>query len=114
MEKWISNIRKGSVKLSLLSLINEREMYGYEIIRELKKRTNGVLILKEGNTYQALHKFESENLLESFWKEVEQGVPPRKYYRITEKGRKHLNALLDEWKKFTSGLNKLLKQKNEN
>ena len=111
MEKWISNIRKGSVKLSLLSLINERGMYGYEIIRELKKRTNGVLVLKEGNTYQALHKFESENLLESFWKEVEPGVPKRKYYKITKKGKENLNEMIKEWKKFSSSLNNLLNER---
>ncbi len=111
MEKWLSDIRKGSVKLSLLSLINEKEMYGYEIIQELKKRTNGVLTLKEGNTYPALHKLESQGLVESFWKEVELGVPPRKYYKITKKGRENLDKMIKEWRKFSSSLNNLLSEK---
>ncbi len=109
MKKWLSDIRKGSVKLSLLSLINERERYGYEIIRELKKRTDAALIIKEGNLYPALHKLESQNLVKSFWKEVEPGVPPRKYYKITKKGRENLDEMIKEWKKFTLSLNNLLK-----
>lgn len=87
-------------------------MYGYEIIQELKKRTDGVLTLKEGNIYPALHKLESENLLESFWKEVEAGVPPRKYYKITKKGKENLDKMIEEWGKFASSLNNLLKNEN--
>lgn len=113
MEKWLSDIRKGSVRLSLLFLISERDMYGYEIIQELTKRTGGVLTLKEGNIYPALHKLESENLVEGFWKEVDLGVPPRKYYTLTENGRRDLDEMIKEWKNFSSSLNKLLTEKNE-
>ena len=108
--KWLKEIRKGSVKLSLLYIVSEKDSYGYEIIQKIEDRTGGMLKLAESNVYPALHKLESDGLIESFWKDVEQGIPPRKYYRITEKGKTHLNTLLDEWEKFTSGLNKLLKK----
>ena len=108
--KWIKEVRKGSVKLSLLHTISEKDSYGYEIIQEIESRTGGVLKLAESNVYPALHKLESEGLIESSWREVEHGVPPRKYYRITGEGKEHLDALLEEWDRFTSGLNKLLKK----
>ena len=72
-----------------------------------------MLTLREGNIYPALHKIESENLVEGFWKEVEPGVPPRKYYKITKKGRENLYEMIKEWKNFSSSLNKLLNIKNE-
>ncbi|HUR69047.1 MAG TPA: PadR family transcriptional regulator [Candidatus Thermoplasmatota archaeon] len=108
MARWTQQIRKGSTRLAILQLVSERERYGYEIITSIRERTEGVLEVAEGNVYPALHALEKEAHITSAWREVEPGVPPRKYYRITASGRQHLAALAKEWKEYASAIARLL------
>src|SRR2546422_448389 len=96
--RWTQQIRKGSTRLAILQLVSERERYGYEIVTSIRNRTNGGLEVAEGNVYPALHALEAEGHVTSTWREVEPGVPPRKYYRITARGREHRSMLGKEWK----------------
>lgn len=106
--RWTQQIRKGSTRLAILQLVSERERYGYEIITAIRDRTKGVLEVAEGNVYPALHALEAEGRITSFWREVEPGVPPRKYYRITPGGREHLDALAKEWNDYARAVARLL------
>src|SRR5216117_3671060 len=81
--RWTQQIRKGSTRLAILQLVSERERYGYEIVTSIRNRTNGGREVAEGHVYPALHALEAEGYVTSTWREVEPGVPPRKYYRIT-------------------------------
>jgi DNA-binding PadR family transcriptional regulator len=100
-------IRKGSTNTLILSLLSEQSMYGYQITQELKRRSGGYFEMKEGLLYPALHKMERDGLLRSEWRRVE-GSRRRKYYFITEKGRKALANSVAEWTTFTEKLMKLL------
>src|SRR6058998_2064227 len=93
--RWTQQIRKGSTRLAILQLVSERERYGYEIVTSIRNRTNGGLEVAEGNVYPALHALEA-------------GVPPRKYYRITARGREHRSMLVKEWKEYASAIARLL------
>lgn len=106
--RWTQQIRKGSTRLAILQLVSEKERYGYEIISSIRARTNGALEVAEGNAYPALHALEAEGYVASTWREVEPGVPPRKYYRITESGREHRAVLVQEWTEFASAIARLL------
>jgi PadR family transcriptional regulator PadR len=106
--RWTQQIRKGSTRLAILQLVGERERYGYEIIAAIRDRTKGVLEVADGNLYTALHGLEAEGLITSTWREVEPGVPPRKYYRITPKGREHRAHVVKEWKEYASAIARLL------
>ena len=106
--RWTQQIRKGSTRLAILQLVSERERYGYEIVAQIRARTSGVLEVAEGNVYPALHALESEGHVASTWREVEPGVPPRKYYRITPRGREHRDALVKEWNEYTGAVARLL------
>jgi PadR family transcriptional regulator, regulatory protein PadR len=106
--RWTQQIRKGSTRLALLQLVSERERYGYEIITAIRERTKGVLELAEGNAYPALHALEKEGHITSSWRDVEPGVPPRKYYKITAKGREHCADLVKEWKEYAGAIARLL------
>ena len=64
--------------MALLSLLGRRDMYGYDITRELSRITDGVFALTESNAYPALHQLETDSLISSYWKETEAGMPPRK------------------------------------
>jgi PadR family transcriptional regulator PadR len=108
VSRWTQQIRKGSTRLAILQLVSERERYGYEIITSIRERTNGTIEVAEGNVYPALHALEGEGYITSSWREVEPGVPPRKYYRITPRGREHRTALAKEWKEYASAIARLL------
>ena len=96
-------IRKGSTNTLLLSLLSEEPMYGYQIIQELQRRSEGYFEMKEGLLYPALHRMEQDGLLKSEWRSVA-GLRRRKYYFITEEGRKVLVNSVAEWTSFTDKL----------
>ncbi len=83
----------------LLKLLEEKDMYGYEMIRELEKRSNQVFALKEGTLYPILHSLEEQEAIESYEK-VAQSGRKRKYYHMTAKGRKLLDAKAQEWNAY--------------
>jgi PadR family transcriptional regulator PadR len=108
VSRWTQQFRKGSTRLAILQLVGERERYGYEIITSIRDRTGGLLELAEGNVYPALHALEKEGHITSSWREVELGVPPRKYYKITPRGKEHRAALVKEWKEYAGAITRLL------
>jgi len=101
------DFRKGSTRVLILSMLAERPMYGYQIAKELKRRSEGYFAFKEGTLYPALHRMEKEGLLGSEWQVVEKG-PSRKYYHITEEGRKVLADSAQEWATFSRRLLSIL------
>lgn len=100
-------IRKGSTNTLILSLLSEEPMYGYQITQELQRRSEGYFDMKEGLLYPALHQMEQDGLLKSEWRRVE-GSRRRKYYSITEEGRKALANSVTEWTTFTEKLLEVL------
>lgn len=101
---------KGSTSLILLQLLAERDMYGYEIVKEMEKRSEHVLQVKEGTLYPALHKLEKQQYVEAYWREPEKG-PSRKYYRITDSGREILDQKTSEWQSFVRVIDKVIGRK---
>ncbi len=100
--KISKELAKGSTPLLVLSLLNDEDMYGYRIIKELEIRSEFVFSLKEGTLYPILHTLEKEGLLTSYW--MNDTARKRKYYRITEKGIKILNNNKDEWKIYNKAV----------
>ena len=89
----------GSMGTMLLKLLSEKDMYGYEMIDTLRSRSQNVFELKAGTLYPLLHSFEEKNYLTSYEHEVAGKV--RKYYSITDQGRKYLKSKLDEWETYS-------------
>lgn len=92
----------GSTSMLLLSLLSEKDMYGYEMIETLNQRSNHVFHLKAGTLYPLLHSLVEKGYLESY-DDIE-NAKPRKYYRITGKGRKFLKSLSDEWQEYARAI----------
>lgn len=90
---------KGSTDLVVLSLLGGEDMYGYQMIKEIELRTNGVIALKEGTLYPILHTLETRQAVESYWVDLPSGRR-RKYYRITVSGRQRLQVIRDEWLQY--------------
>lgn len=93
--------------LLILQLINEKEKYGYQLIKELEMRSNYTFSLKEGTLYPILHSLESEGAIEGFETQAETGRI-RKYYRITKQGKKLFEKKKAEWDRYQMAVNKVL------
>jgi PadR family transcriptional regulator PadR len=98
---------KGSTSLILLQFLIEKDMYGYELVKELEKRSDNGLSVKEGTLYPALHKLEKQEYIDCYWQEQEKG-PARKYYRITKAGKELLAEKVSEWQDFVKVMNKVI------
>ncbi|USG65940.1 PadR family transcriptional regulator [Brevibacillus ruminantium] len=98
---------KGSTVILILTLLQEKPMYGYEMIKEMEKNSSGILTLKEGTLYPILHTLESERLVEAFWSQGE-GERKRKYYRITGEGKLRLQEKKQEWLTFRNAVDQVL------
>ena len=96
----------GSMTMLILKLLSEKDMYGYEMIKKLKEKSENVFELKEGTLYPILHGLEENGFITSYWDETT--AKKRKYYAITEKGKKQLKEKKEEWKIFSNGINHVL------
>lgn len=97
---------KGSTGMLILTLLDNRDLYGYQLIKELERMSDGTFALKEGTLYPILHGMETERWLESYWEEAE--GRKRKYYRITDSGRRQLQEKKREWHLFRGGVDRVL------
>ena len=91
----------------VLALLKQREMYGYQIIEELDRRSEHVFQMKEGTLYPILHALEKDKCLSSYQQEAPTGRV-RKYYRLTRKGKKLLDDKRAEWAAFHQGVDSVL------
>lgn len=84
----------------------EREMYGYEILYELKESSNNYFCLKTGALYPLLQTMVSNNLLEKYDKENHNRK--QTFYKITTSGLQYLQREIRNWKKYSNAVNKVL------
>jgi DNA-binding PadR family transcriptional regulator len=99
-----------SSKPMVLSILAGGESYGYEIIQKVRELSGGQIEWSDGMLYPVLHRLEREGLIESEWKESETGRE-RKYYFLSSKGRKVLQAERQQWLTVHNSLCKLWKLK---
>ncbi len=97
----------GVPELVVLSLLAEREMYGYEIARSLKLLTHDALSLGEGVLYPALHAMESRRLLRS--RSIRADGRVRIYYGLTARGKTRLARLTQDWRRMSQGVESVLR-----
>lgn len=97
----------GGTAMLVLALLQGKEMYGYQIIEELDRRSNQVFRLKEGTLYPVLHGLEKERLIRAREAETVNGRV-RRYYAITEKGLRALEEKKAEWQTYSSAVTAIL------
>ena len=100
------NFMNGVPELLILSLLQQEEMYGYEIVQAIRSRTDAVIAVGEGVVYPVLHGLESDGALRSRRKTV-QGRS-RIYYSLTAAGSRRLADLADVWTNLTAAIQKML------
>lgn len=110
MDKWIIQLRKGVFELAILSLINNRSVYGYELTTNLKKFP--MFDLSDGAIYPILKRLTQRNWITFYWAESE-GGPKRKYYQITEEGREILSKRWADYKEMYNSLQTIAEVKTD-
>ena len=113
-DKYESQMKKGVLDMLVLKLLEENEKYGYQIIQELKEKSNDRFLLKEGTLYPILYRLEDDHYVESRWSEVQGKKVPRKYYILTEEGRTALREIKALWMDITQNACRIMEEnKNE-
>ena len=100
------NLMAASTKPLILTILDRGEMYGYQIIQNVIQHSGGTLEWSEGMLYPVLHRMEKENFIRSQWK-ISTNGRRRKYYHLTELGKKELEKERNQWMKVHKMLSKL-------
>ena len=98
-----TQLRKGVLELCVLTLLARADAYGYEIASRLMQDVG----MGEGTIYPLMRRMQDDGLVSTYLVEAP-GGPPRKYYRLTDAGRKTLKAQREEWKSFMASVEKML------
>lgn len=89
-------LMRGAGPVAVLKLLERREMYGYELIEALSRRSDGVLAMGQSTLYPLLYNLEAKGLIEGAWREAKSGRE-RKYYRLTRRGKAELARSTQQW-----------------
>ena len=102
--KYERQMKKGVLDMLVLKLLETEPKYGYQIIQEMKEKSEEIFLLKDGTLYPILYRLEDDGMVVSQWSEAEGKQVPRKYYVITENGREALSQMEAIWKRISSGI----------
>ena len=100
-----AQFKKGVLELIVLLSVTRRDMYGYELVREVSK----VVDVNEGTIYPLLKRLTNERYFETYLRESTEG-PPRKYYHLTAAGILYKDQLKKEWQEFSGRVNGFIKE----
>ena len=101
LQKWKSQIKRGTLSFIVMNELRTNELYGYELIENIKIRTD--IEVAEGTLYPLMNRLKQESLLDSKWVEQESGIP-RKYYFLTRKGKSMLNKMQSYWEELEQAM----------
>jgi len=103
-----SELPQGTLDLLILKTVALGPVHGYAIAQRLQQVSRDVVQVPQGSLYPALHRLESRGLLAADWQETETGREA-KFYRLTRKGRKQLDAEAASWERLTEAIGLILR-----
>lgn len=98
-------LMRGAGPVAVLKLLERHEMYGYELVEALSNKTGGILAMGQSTLYPMLYGLEAKSLIAGVWRTVE--GRDRKYYRLTDKGRKRLATDTEQWSRVIDAMRAL-------
>ncbi|MDY0294999.1 MAG: PadR family transcriptional regulator [Acholeplasmataceae bacterium] len=98
-----TQFKKGILEMCILAIISKKDMYGFQVIDSLSKEID----VNENTVYPILRRLTGQGLFETYVEQTNVGAP-RKYYRMTELGKKKLYDYESEWRSFLGGVFRLL------
>jgi PadR family transcriptional regulator PadR len=105
IEKWKSQLRKGTTEFAVLLILENKELYGLEILNVITNYEG--LAIAEGTIYPLLHRLQREGKVEAHWVDDGPTSHMRKYYSLTTRGRQILGQMKTIWGEFQRNLNAL-------
>jgi|SRR5580692_2944841 PadR family transcriptional regulator PadR len=106
----VSQLRKGTLEYCVLALLRDGQRYGFELVRTLSEADG--LLISEGTIYPLLSRLRRDHLVSTSWQESEAG-PPRRYYQLTDAGKRALADFSDEWARFRNAVDALVTPQGE-
>jgi len=100
------NLTAASTKPIILGILKQGKSYGYLIIKKIKEMSGGNMEWSDGMLYPVLHRLEKDNMIRSEWI-MSDDTRPRKYYEITERGKKEMILEKEQWMQVNSVLSKI-------
>lgn len=107
--EFAKEMLKGYIDIIILSMLFEEDLYGYELAKRVKQKSDCSFELKEGTLYLAFKRLEQNGLIESYWGEESVGGR-RKYYKLLETGRKSIVDRKTEWESLKIIIDTFLKE----
>ncbi|HSA57405.1 MAG TPA: helix-turn-helix transcriptional regulator [Gemmatimonadaceae bacterium] len=104
-------MKKGSAELLVLAVLEDGQRHGYEIARQIERRSKGAITFYAASLYPMLYRLERRGLIEGRWVE-KAGQRRRRYYRLTSNGAGVLAAQRSLWHEFIQGLNRVARLRN--
>ena len=101
----LTELRRGVLEYCVLAVVRDDESYAFDIVRQLSGA--GELVTSEGTIYPLLSRLRRDRLVTTTWRESEAG-PPRRYYRITDAGRRALEGFTRDWARFREAVDAIL------
>lgn len=105
--KFDKNMTSVGTSLLILHLLEQSDMYGYQIINELSHRSDHIFEFQEGTLYPVLHGMQKDGYIEAYSAKGENGRA-RKYYRITNHGKKQFSTKKQEWNVFSTAIKHMI------
>lgn len=112
-EKYERQMKKGVLDMLVLKLLEDEKKYGYQMIIELNEKSGGRFALKEGTLYPVLYRLEEDGLVESQWSEAQEKKVPRKYYVITDKGKREFRQIKTLWQDICKSVAEVMEEKSD-
>jgi transcriptional regulator len=103
-----SDLPQGTLDLLILKIVALGAVHGYAIAQRLQQVSRDVVQVPQGSLYPALHRLENRGLLDADWKATETGREA-KFYRLTRKGRAHLETETASWKRLAEAVGLILR-----
>src|SRR5262245_31940005 len=107
-----SDLPQGTLDLLILKIVALGPIHGYAIAQRLQQVSRNVVQVQQGSLYPALHRLENRGLLAADWKVSDTGREA-KFYRITARGRHHLEAEEASWRRLTEAVGLILSAEGE-
>jgi PadR family transcriptional regulator, regulatory protein PadR len=108
-DSWTEQMRRGGLELAILLAVAPGPRYGLEIIRHLEAFTD--LVVTEGTIYPILGRLARDGVLDAEWKA--EAPHPRKYYRLTARGRDRMAVMVADWRSFADKIDRLIRAADE-
>lgn len=109
-DRILQQLKKGVLEMLVLELICQKPTYGYELMADLKARSENLLTLKEGTLYPILYRLEDDGMIIASWSQGAGKTAPKKMYAATEKGQQERRQRLRIWNSFSETVTGFFKE----